>query len=151
MHCSLHYSASKKWNPVGTEDTLLSGNCYKQKRTELKVSRLWAITFSFWMSVGPSTKGLVWTRTLHWTLTTQTVYSSLKWALLLPEETHDVHGNVGWGCWQALLRAAKACPMEGDSMWPRAWELPMGEHLKAERSWAIYQALGFSPLAKTGK
>lgn len=58
-----------------------------------------------------------------------TVYGSLKWAFLLPEEDHQVHGTVSWACWQALLRAAKAHLMEGDGMWPGEWEPPTSEHL----------------------
>lgn len=80
------------------------------------------ITFPLRISVGPTIKGLVWTRTLHWKLTALTVYGSLKWAFLLPEEDYEVHGKVGWGCWQALPSAVKARLMEGETACGRGHE-----------------------------
>lgn len=93
VHSSLHYPASKKWNLVGTEDTsLMSENCVGNKNAlgwkSVDLGRDFKqITFPLWMSVGPSIKGLVWTRTSHWNRTALIVYGSLKWALFLPEET----------------------------------------------------------------
>ena len=85
---------------MGAEDAfLIRDNCVRIKNTmgwklEILGCDLKQITFSLWMSAGPSRKRLVWARTLHCNLTALTVYGSLKWAFLLPEEDHEVHGTV---------------------------------------------------------
>lgn len=114
------------WGPSSNKRQL----CWNKKTYWAGSQRLGAVTLSkslspLWMSAGPSIKGLVWTRNLHWKLA---VYGFLNWAFLLPEQEYEVHENVSWGCWQALPQAAKARLMEGDSMWPGAGEPPTSEH-----------------------
>lgn len=156
MHSSLHYPASKKWNLVGTEDTsLMRENCVGNKNAlgwkSVDLGRDFKqITFPLWMSVGPSIKELVWTRTSHWNRTALIVYGSLKWALFLPEETMK-----SLKCGLRLLTG----PSQRSQSTSNARRRHVAQSLRAAHEWAskagrsraIYQALGFSSLAKSGK
>lgn len=106
--------------------------CWKQKCTGLKVSRLWAVTLNKSLSLS-DVSWLKYKRTgLDYNFALKSYSSNSIWFSemgLASSLDHEVHGNVGWGCWQALPRAAKA-RLIGDSMWPGAWEPPTSEHLR---------------------
>ena len=107
MLCLQHYPDSKKMKSHESGGHFLNQRqlCWNQKKhngLELGDVRVWVEANHFlWMSADPRIKGLEWTNSLYWNLTSLTVCGSLKWAFLLPGEDHEVHRAGSWACRQA--------------------------------------------------